>query len=114
MPIYEYLCRECRKRSALLILNLADPNPPACKHCGSRSVDRLMSKFSSPKSEDARLASLADPDTLDGLDETDPETVSRFMQQVGDEMGADVEKDVEALRDSTGDGESDDGNTDSL
>ena len=114
MPIYEYLCRECRKRSTLLVLSLASSTPPACKQCGSQSVDRLLSRFSSPKSEEARLASLSDPDSLDGLDEHDPESVSRFMKHMGDEMGEDVEQDVEAMMDSADHGDSDDGTTDSL
>jgi len=114
MPIYEYLCRDCRKRSTLLVLSLASSTPPACKQCGSQSVDRLLSRFSAPKSEEARLASLSDPDSLDGLDENDPESVSRFMKHMGDEMGEDVERDVEAMMDSADSGTSEDGSTDSL
>lgn len=114
MPIYEYLCRDCRTRSALLVLSLAGSIPPACKQCGSHALDRLMSKFSSPKSEEARLASLSDPDNLGGLDEHDPESMSRFMKQMGDEMGEDVGEEVEAMMDSADAGASDDGSTDSL
>lgn len=77
-------------------------------------MDRLLSRFSSPKSEEARLASLSDPDSLDGLDENDPESVSRFMRQMGDELGKDAGQDVEAMMDSADNGTSDDGSTDSL
>jgi putative FmdB family regulatory protein len=114
MPIYEYLCRDCRKRSALLVLSLDRSTAPACKHCGSLAIDRLLSRFSSPKSEEARLASLSDQDNFDGLDENDPESMSRFMKHMGDEMGEDVEQDVEAMMDSADSGASDDGSTDSL
>lgn len=114
MPIYEYLCRDCRKRSALLVLSLTSLTPPACKHCGSQAIDRLLSRFSSPKSEEARLASLSDPDNFDGLDEHDPESMSRFMKHIGDEMGEDVEQNVEGMMDSADSGASDDGSTDSL
>ena len=114
MPIYEYLCRDCRKRSALLVLSLSSSTPPACKHCGSQAIDRLLSRFSSPKSEEARLASLADPDNFGGLDEHDPESMSRFVKHMGGEMGEDVEEDVEAMMDSADSGTSDDGSTDSL
>ncbi|HEX7765899.1 MAG TPA: FmdB family zinc ribbon protein [Nitrospira sp.] len=114
MPIYEYLCCDCRKRSTLLVLSLSSSIPPACKHCGSQSVDRLMSKFSSPKSEEARLASLSDPDNLGGLDEQDPESMSRFMKQMGDEMGEDVGEEVEAMMDSADAEASDDSSTDIL
>ena len=96
------------------MLRLANPAPPSCKHCGSQSVDRLMSKFSSPKSEETRLEALADPDLLDGLDENDPESLGRFMKQMGDEMGEDVGEDVEAMMDSTESWLSDGGSTDSL
>ena len=77
-------------------------------------MDRLLSRFSSPKSEEARLASLSDPDSLNGLDENDPESVSRFMRQMGDELGEDAGQDVEAMMDSADNGTSDDGSTDSL
>jgi len=52
-----------------------------------------MSRFASPKSEEARLESLADPDTLGDLDESDPESMSRFMRKMGDEMGEDFGED---------------------
>jgi hypothetical protein len=53
-----------------------------------------MSKFASPKSEEARLASLTDPNALSGLDENDPESMTRFMKKMGDEMGEDLGEDM--------------------
>ncbi|HSN03795.1 MAG TPA: FmdB family zinc ribbon protein [Nitrospira sp.] len=110
MPIYEYLCLDCRKRSSLLILSLSNPAPAACTHCRSGHVERLLSRFASPKSEEARLESLADPGHLDGLDENDPQSVARFMKQMGDEMGEEVGADVEAMMES---GEEETGSDDS-
>jgi len=103
MPIYEYQCQECRKRCSILILNLRNPAPASCRHCGSSKVDRLLSRFAAPKSEEARLESLADPDNLGGLDENDPQSVARFMKDMGDEMGEDVGEDVEAMMDQAED-----------
>lgn len=57
---------------------------------------------------------MADPDKLDRLDEHDPESMSHFMKQVGDEMGEDVGEEVEAMMDSTDTSLSADGSTDSL
>lgn len=96
------------------MLSLGSSTPPVCTHCGSPDVDRLMSKFSSPKSEEARLESLSDSDSLGGLDENDPESMSRFMKHMGDEMGEDVGEEVEAMMDSADAGASDDGSADSL
>jgi hypothetical protein len=64
-------------------------------------MDRLLSRFSAPKSEEARLESLADPSTLGGLDESDPRSVARLMKKMGQELGEDV-SDVEAMLDEPG------------
>jgi hypothetical protein len=61
-----------------------------CKHCGSADLEKLWSRFSSPKSEDARLESMADPSALGGIDENDPRSVAKFMKKMGQEMGEDV------------------------
>lgn len=99
MPVYEYLCHDCRKRSAVLILSIRNPSPVSCTHCGGSHMDRLLSRFSAPKSEQARLESLADPDNLGGLDENDPKSMARFMKNMGEEIG----EDVEAMMDQAGD-----------
>jgi putative FmdB family regulatory protein len=103
MPIYEYLCRACSKRCSILVLNLRNPPPAGCRHCGSSQVDRLLSQFASPKSEEARLESLAAPDNLAGYDENDPHSAVRFMKKMGYAMGEDVGGDMEAMMEQAGD-----------
>jgi hypothetical protein len=61
-----------------------------------------MSRFASPKSEAARLESLADPAALGGLDENDPQSMARFMKKMGAEMGEDVGDDVLEGMDASG------------
>lgn len=95
MPIYEYRCQDCQKRSALLVLSISQAPPPACRHCGSARVDRLFSRFASPKSEEARMEALADPSRLGGLDENDPKSMTQFMKKMGEEMGEDLGDDFE-------------------
>ncbi len=90
MPLYEFRCLGCHKRFTLLTLSVNSQPTAICIHCQSPKVERLLSRFSSPKSEEARLASLADPDAMSGLDEQDPESLSRFMKQMGDELGEDL------------------------
>lgn len=94
MPMYEYRCLDCKKRSTILQLSLTNPKPVSCSHCHSSRLERLMSRFASPKSEEARLESLADPGALGGLDENDPESMARFMKKMGDEMGEDLGDDM--------------------
>ena len=101
MPLFEYRCLDCKKRSTILVLSLAHPTPPVCTHCKGSRLERLLSRFASPKSEEARLASLADSDTLAGLDESDQESMERFMKKMGDEMGGDLGENVAEAMGST-------------
>jgi len=114
MPLYEYRCLACLKRSTILVLSPTNPKPIACPHCQSARLERLMSRFASPKSEEARLASLADPDALAGLDENDPESMQRFMNKMGDEMGEDLGDDVAEAMDSPNSDSPDMGSIDGL
>jgi hypothetical protein len=61
-----------------------------CKHCGGADLEKLWSRFAAPKSEEARLESLADPAAFAGLDENDPRSVAKFVKKMGQEMGEDV------------------------
>ena len=97
MPIYEYRCAECRKRSSFLVLNRSTETSLCCSHCQSPRLERLMSRFASPKSEEARMESLADDSALAGLDENDPGSMERMMKRMGDEMGEEVGNDLEAM-----------------
>ena len=90
MPIFEYLCRGCRRKTSALVMSRARESEVRCKHCGSADLEKLWSRFSSPKSEDARLESMADPSALSGIDENDPRSVAKFMKKMGQEMGEDV------------------------
>jgi hypothetical protein len=59
-------------------------------------MSRLMSRFATVKSEDARLESLADPSQYGDFDENDPRSVARFMKRMGQEMGEDLGDDLDA------------------
>lgn len=95
MPIYEYRCKDCRKRSTILVLSPKNPPAVLCKHCQGRNLDRVMSRFAAPKSEDARLESLADPSKLGDVDENDPRSMAKFMKRMGQEMGEDFGEDLD-------------------
>lgn|SRR5512134_3304380 len=100
MPIYEYRCAECQKRSSFLVLNRSTETSLCCSHCQSPRLERLLSRFASPKSDEARMESLADDSALAGLDENDPGNMERLMKRMGNEMGTEVGDDLEALENS--------------
>ena len=67
-----------------------------------------MSRFATPKSEDARLEAAADPSQYGDLDENDPQAVARFVKRMGDEMGEDLGDDLDAaMEEASGGGGTD-------
>jgi putative FmdB family regulatory protein len=99
MPIYEYDCGGCRRRISLLILNIHNPPPLRCPRCGSEDLTRLLSGFTRIRSEEERLDRLADPSRLGDVDEDDPQSVRRWMQRMGKEMGDELGEDFEPMMD---------------
>ncbi|MGA3083910.1 MAG: zinc ribbon domain-containing protein [Thermodesulfobacteriota bacterium] len=91
MPIYEYECRDCQKRSTFLIMNLEKEIPELrCKKCNGSRLKRIVSRVNVVKSEEARLEGMADSSKLGGLDENDPKSVARWMKKMGKEMGEEM------------------------
>jgi putative FmdB family regulatory protein len=101
MPIYEYRCAACGKRSSRIWMRLPSAAEQAalpCPACGAARLERLMSRFASPKSEERRLESLADDSALAGVDENDPQAMARLMRKMSEQTGEPVEgEDAEML-----------------
>jgi putative FmdB family regulatory protein len=87
MPIYEYECDQCHRRSSVLTLRVSETAQPVCERCGSTAMRRLMSRFSMPRSEESRLDAMADPSNFSDVDENDPKSLARAMRRMGREMG---------------------------
>ncbi len=92
MPIYEYRCRRCHRRVAILLRSFSDVETvrPQCTHCGHDELDRLVSRVAVVKSEDARLDALADNMDFGDLDENDPRSIARWMKKMSSEVGEDM------------------------
>jgi putative FmdB family regulatory protein len=95
MPIFEYRCRDCGRKTTALVLARAREAEVRCKRCGGANLEKLFSRFATPKSEEARLESMADPSALGDLDENDSASVARWMKKFGKEMGEDLGEDFD-------------------
>ncbi len=87
MPIYEYRCAPCRRRVQVLTLRVSEKPEPLCDRCGSRTLERVPSRFAVARSEESRMDALSDPSQLAGVDENDPKSVARWMRRMSKEMG---------------------------
>ncbi|NMC78627.1 MAG: zinc ribbon domain-containing protein [Chloroflexi bacterium] len=90
MPNYEYRCEDCHRRFEVFF-SYADYGKEAvlCPRCGSANVHRKIGRIRVAHSDESRLENMADPATLDGLDEN-PEALGRMMRQMSSQLGEDM------------------------
>lgn len=95
MPVYEFRCRACHKKTTAIVLARARVADVRCEHCGAADLEKLWSRFATPKSEESRLESLADESAFADVDENDPAGMARAMRRMGEAMGEDLGEDFE-------------------
>jgi putative FmdB family regulatory protein len=94
MPLYDFVCLDCRKRFDIF-LSYSDygKKPVSCPHCASTSVKRRLPRVRMLRSDESRAENFAsdfsDPSALEGL-ENDPKTFGRLMRKMGNELGEDL------------------------
>lgn len=73
MPLFEYRCKECGRRFALLVGMTAEKAKLECPACGSRKATKLISRIARvPRDDDFDddLGDLGDmPDEGEGFDD---------------------------------------------
>ena len=122
MPVYEYRCTSCSRRSTHFFRSFASVATPACPHCQASpdQMSKLVSKFAVLRGDEARLDALSDPSMFADVDENDPRSVAKWARKLGEHLGDDLPSDYgemveqieagEGLGDIGGDGGgSDDG-----
>ena len=99
MPIYEYLCRDCRKSFSFLSGVVADSGKPSCPRCRGKKLSRLLSRIARVRSRDSVLEDLVDPTRLGNLE--DPKAMAQWMKKVGgtleDETGEDLGEEIDGM-----------------
>ncbi len=107
MPIYEYRCHDCKRRVSILWRSLAEAETgePRCPRCGGANLTRLVSRVAVLRSEEARLDSLMDADSLGDLDENDPRSMAKMLKKLGPELGEDFPGEVDQMIEEAMEGE---------
>jgi len=97
MPIYEYRCKKCGKKTEFITFRVSEPVAADCRHCGSDLMEKVPSRVRVRLSEETRMERLADPALMGGMDENDPRSMAKWMKKIGHEMGEDMGEDVDAM-----------------
>lgn len=113
MPLYEYRCLKCRRRSSFL-RQLGDTSTPLCPHCNSSRLVRIISRVSVLRSEESQLESLSDPRSFGEVDENDPKSMARWMKKMGQEMGEDLDPEFDEAIEQMESGQLPEGTEESL
>jgi putative FmdB family regulatory protein len=90
MPNYEYVCQDCRRRF-LVFMTYSEygTRTVECPHCKSAHVTRKINRVRVARSDESRLASMADPSSLSEID-NDPRALGKMMRQMSSEVGEDM------------------------
>ena len=104
MPIYEYRCHNCRKRTNVFVRSMNASVSPRCEHCGGTWLSRLISRVTVVRSGEAGADDM-DKRLLADIDENDPRSVARFARRMRDEMGDELGPDFDQAIDQMEAGE---------
>ena len=106
MPIYEYRCLECGKRSSVLTRSVGQEVEAQCSHCASSNMQRLISSFAHHKSvatihqESGPPSGYADPNYY-----SDPRNIGRNVEESFRKHGMDVPDSVQETIKAARDGD---------
>jgi len=103
MPIYEFACQNCRRRSSFLIRDISVPFAPKCSICGSTDLSRVVSGFAYHKSLKTVWEESGEPTAHPGDDYyRDPRNIGRWVekkfQDMGQEMPSQIQEEIRAAR----------------
>ena len=106
MPLYEYICHDCKKRFDLR-LSYEDygRKKVRCSHCASSNVRRRITRFRLKRSNASRIAEMPDPTSLEGL-EDDPQSLGRMIRTMSDQGGEDLGPEFDEVVDRLESGQS--------
>jgi putative FmdB family regulatory protein len=103
MPIYEFVCQSCHRRTSFLIRDISAPFVPKCSSCGNTNLSRVISGFAYHKSLNTVWEESGEPTMHPGDDYyKDPRNIGRWaerkFQDMGQEMPPQIKEKIQAAR----------------
>lgn len=97
MPIYEYRCKSCERKSEIFLRSIGSAVEPACQHCGSKELQRLVSSFGIGLT-DQQVHERTGPLPAKGVGSPDfykdPRNIGRWTEEKFNKAGVDLPGDI--------------------
>jgi putative FmdB family regulatory protein len=104
MPIYEFKCQKCGRLTSVFVRSMGDSGQQTCQHCGSRRLERAVSRFAYHKSEQSILEEYgSEPKRLE--DYKDPRQIGRWAERKFQEYGVDMPDEARKMIDAAREGD---------
>ena len=95
MPIYEYRCHSCDKKSAIFIRSIGASPKVTCQHCPSTEMERILSRVAHHKTIQQIHAESGPPSRHPTSNYyKDPRNIGRWAEQQFDKYGMDMPKEL--------------------
>ncbi len=102
MPLYEYICRACGRKSTILVRKKDEESGLSCRHCGEGGLRRVLSRFAVHKTEASRLKELDAGQPADDSYYRDDRNIGmrakKRMQELGVDLGDSFNEKLEKAR----------------
>lgn len=105
MPVYEFRCHTCQRKSSFLLRNIGESLSPTCPACGSGEMSRLMSSFAHHKSMATIHEESGGPDNPGADYYKDPRNIGRWTEKKFKDMGMEMPSQIEEMIHSAREGE---------
>jgi putative FmdB family regulatory protein len=90
MPIYEYFCPACQKKSSFLLRSGSAPLQPKCNYCGNTNLTRTISTFAYHRSPGNAQQQSGEPDHPGRDYYKDPRNIGRWVEKKFQDMGMEL------------------------
>src|SRR5687768_4605655 len=97
MPVYEFACNGCGSNVSVFTRSISSPVAGKCERCGSTDLRRLVSRFAVLHSSGGTSFGDFDDGMLEGLGADDPRAMAAMARRMRDEMGGDVDPEMDEM-----------------
>jgi putative FmdB family regulatory protein len=88
MPVYEYWCRQCKKKVTQYVRGFSDVPKAVCSNCGGEDLRRIFSSFAVHKADvDVYDDILSDNKLVKGMMADDPRALAEWSRRMEGSSG---------------------------